>query len=76
MRRGGRCPPNCPTPFFVLQSCRARDWYGIEIGGQSANSTFYTYWTLGGGAAGARVADGPWPSDTSCTPQGFTHGAC
>jgi hypothetical protein len=69
-------PSTYLSTLHMTQSCRARDWYGITIDGQSANATFYTYWTQGGAAPGAKRVDGPWPSDASCAPQGFTHGAC
>lgn len=58
------------------ESCRARDWYGITIGGQSMNHTFYTWWLDGVGEAARRV-DVDWPGDASCEAQGGApHGAC
>lgn len=57
------------------ESCRARDWYGITIGGQTANSTFYNWYAHGVNSNSVRV-DVAWPGDSSCAPQGFDHGAC
>lgn len=57
------------------ESCRARDWYGIIINNQNANTTFYNWYTYGNGDNATRL-DVPWPGDTSCAPQGFDHGAC
>lgn len=58
------------------ESCRAVDWYGITVGGQTANSTFYTWYSAGGADAGARRTDVVWPGDASCAPQDVNHGAC
>jgi len=57
------------------ESCRARDWFGIVIGGQSANSTLWNWYSRGVGPDAARV-DVLWPGDASCAPQGIDHGAC
>jgi len=58
------------------ESCRAVDWYGISVGGQTANSSFYA-WYMGGGAdPNARRTDVVWPGDATCAPQGVNHGAC
>ena len=57
------------------ESCRARDWFGITIGGQTMNSTF-TAWYESGASAASRRVDVAWPGDSSCAAQGFTHGAC
>jgi hypothetical protein len=58
------------------ESCRFRDWFGITIRGGTPNSTFFTWYTQGASAEGSSQVDGPWPSDASCAPQGFDHGAC
>jgi Pectinacetylesterase len=58
------------------ESCRPQDWFGISIGGQTANSTFYN-WYSGGPPANSRRVDVTWPGDASCAPQtDTTHGAC
>lgn len=61
--------------FQHEESCRARDWYGITIGGQTANNTLYNWYTAGVHANATRI-DVDWPGDSSCAPQGFDHGAC
>jgi len=61
--------------FQHEESCRARDWYGITINGQTANSTLYAWYTAGVNADATRI-DVDWPGDGSCAPQGFDHGAC
>lgn len=61
--------------FQHEESCRAVDWYGITINGQTPNSTFYNWYTTGVGPNARRV-DGPWPSDASCAPPGYYHGSC
>ena len=57
------------------ESCRARDWWGITIDQQNMNATFTHFYYNGVGAASRRI-DVPWPGDSTCAPQGFTHGAC
>lgn len=56
------------------ETCRSFDWWGITIGGQTMNSTFYTWYTEGGKAPGATAVDGDWPTDSTCTRGG--HGNC
>jgi hypothetical protein len=58
------------------ESCRAADWYGIHINGESANSSFFAWFTSGGSDPRARRTDVVWPGDATCTPQGVNHGAC
>ena len=58
------------------ESCRANDWYRIQISGQSANNTFAAWYAGGGADAGARRTDVIWPGDATCAPQGVNHGAC
>jgi hypothetical protein len=58
------------------ESCRARDWFGITIGGQTMNSSFTAWYESGVESASSRRVDVPWPGDSSCAAQGFTHGAC
>ena len=53
---------------FVAQNDR------ITIGGQTMNSTFYTWYTEGGEARGATAVDGDWPTDSTCKVAG--HGSC
>ena len=56
------------------ETCRERDWWGITIGGQTMNSTFYTWYTEGGSVAGSSATDVAWPGDGSCG--AFRHGSC
>ena len=56
------------------ETCRQFDWWGITIGGQTMNSTFYTWYTEGGGSKGSSAIDVPWPGDDSCV--AANHGAC
>ncbi len=56
------------------ESCRAADWFGITIGGQTLEQTFAAWYARGGADPGAKRADGRWPSDASCA--NITHGAC
>ena len=62
--------------FQHEESCRAQDWFGITVGGQTPNSTLATWYTSSGADPGARRVDAAWPGDGSCMPDGFTHGAC
>ena len=57
------------------ETCRERDWWGITINGdQTMNSTFYIWYTQGGGAAGASAIDVAWPGDKTCAVG--LHGNC
>ncbi len=56
------------------ESCRAEDWFGITIGGQTPEQTFAAWYARGGADPGAKRVDGRWPSDTSC--RNISHGAC
>ncbi len=56
------------------ESCRAEDWFGITVGGQTPEQTFAAWFARGGGDPGAKRADGRWPSDASC--RNISHGAC
>lgn len=58
------------------ESCRPPDWYGITIGGQTPNATFYDWYVNGARSPGSRRIDAPWPSDGSCVAQGYKHGSC
>ena len=60
--------------FQHEESCRAYDWYGITINGQTPNSTFYNWYTTGVGSDAARI-DEPFPSDNTCS-YNVSHGAC
>lgn len=72
-------------------ACRSWDWYGISIGGLTANSSFYNWYSRGsrGGGGGGGGGDGleigsfdvnridvPWPNDASCAAQSAVHGSC
>lgn len=58
------------------ETCRAADWYGITIGGQTMAQTFANWFSAGVGEAARRI-DVAWPGDASCQPQGGPpHGAC
>lgn len=57
-------------------SCRAYDWFNVTIGGQSADTTFWRWYTQGAGNSGSTRQDVPWPGDATCAPPSFTHGAC
>lgn len=61
--------------FQHEESCRARDWYNINIGGSTPNSTFYRWYTIGASVETALI-DAEWPADSSCAMQGVDHGAC
>lgn len=56
------------------ETCRQRDWWEITIGGQTMNSTFYTWYTQGGSAVGSSAVDIAWPGDGSCGT--WRHGPC
>lgn len=56
------------------ETCRQYDWWGITIGGQTMNSTFYSWYTQGGGAPGASAIDVAWPGDRTCVRA--LHGNC
>ena len=56
------------------ESCRAVDWWGITINGQTMNSTFYTWYTQGGEVPGASAIDVDWPHDNTCV--NVRHGSC
>ena len=71
--RGGHFLTSC---YQHEESCRARDWYGIIINNQNANTTFYNWYTYGTNNANSNRIDVPWPGDNTCAPQGFVHGAC
>lgn len=58
------------------ESCQIFDWYGITIGGQTPNATFYEWYTTSGANPLAKRVDGPWPSDATCAPAGVKHGSC
>ena len=56
------------------ETCTQLDWWGITIGTQTMNSTFYTWYTQGGSAVGSSAVDVAWPGDGSCG--SWRHGAC
>ena len=56
------------------QTCRARDFFGITIGGSTLNETLWRWYTGGGGATGASARDVAWPGDSSCA--AIAHGIC
>jgi O-palmitoleoyl-L-serine hydrolase len=58
------------------ESCKPWDWFGIDIQGNTPNSTLYNWYTQSGEQT--RLIDVPWPNDGSCAPQGtkWDHGAC
>jgi hypothetical protein len=65
------------TCTYHEESCRFFDWFGVTVGGQTMNSSFYTWYTQGGGASGARMRDVDWPGDATCAyNEQAPHGSC
>ena len=58
------------------ESCADVDWYGIAIGGATANSTHYGWRDAGVAPSASRAVDVVWPGDGTCAPQGVRHGSC
>jgi hypothetical protein len=59
------------------ESCKPWDWFGIQIQGNTPNSTLYNWYTKNN-VQPTTLVDVPWPNDGSCSPQGskWDHGAC
>ena len=68
------------------ESCRDRDWYGIEIMDNSTQITYtanqvftawyYTLYNNTPTTVPTKLIDGTWPNNPSCASQDFHHGGC